>query len=420
MSDEPTERARQPGLRPGATFGHYRLRRLLGRGGFGEVFEAEDTVMERTVALKLLASGYSDNDAFRQRLFREARNAGKLHEPHVVPIHHCGEIDGQLYIDMRLIDGTDLQKTLSHSGSLSPARSVGIVRQIAAAVNAAHNADIIHRDIKPANILLADDDFAYLVDFGLANAATDAKLTSSGMTIGTFAYMAPERFSNTDVDHRADIYALACVLYECLTGTTPYPHGDLPALMHAHLTAPIPKPSQRRLTIPAGFDDVIAVGLAKKPSDRFTTANDLAAAARHALRPAGQRLADATGAKKAITKKAAHRPIAAATKKAGSPSTKRAAPAASRKATPPPKKPAQPAAAKAKVATPAPTPARAQKFQVGDRVRIITSSDAYHLKVGTVTKISGDGDIRVKLGFWSGTYGYVAEELQLLNRPMRW
>ena len=300
MVDEPTASDTPPGWRPGSRFGHYRLRWLLGRGGFGEVYEAEDTLMDRAVALKLLAAPYSQNEVFRQRLYREARNAGKLHEPHVVPIHHCGEIDGQLYIDMRLIKGTDLQKVLARDAPLSPARAVAIVRQIAAALDAAHSAQMVHRDIKPANILLTDDDFACLVDFGLANAATDANLTSTGTTIGTFAYMAPERFSNTDVSHRADIYALACVLYECLTGSPPYPTGDLPALINAHLTAPIPRPSQRRPQIPAGFDDVIAVGLAKNPKDRFDSAGDLAAVARDALRPAGQRQADSPARHSAV------------------------------------------------------------------------------------------------------------------------
>ena len=139
-----------------------------------------------------------------------------------MPIHQCGEIDGQLYIDMRLIDGTDLQHVLARDEPLSPTRAVTIVRQIAAALDAAHSAQMVHRDVKPANILLTGDDFACLVDFGLANAATDAKLTSSGTTIGTFAYMAPERLRNAEVSHRADIYALACVLYECLTGSPPY------------------------------------------------------------------------------------------------------------------------------------------------------------------------------------------------------
>jgi serine/threonine protein kinase len=290
--DEPTASDTPPGLRPGSRFGHYRLKRLLGRGGFGEVYEADDTVMDRAVALKLLAPPYSQNQVFRQRLYREARAAGKLHEPHVVPIHQCGEIDGQVYIDMRLIVGTDLQNVLARDGPLSPPRAVAIVRQIAAALDAAHRAQMVHRDIKPANILLTDDDFACLVDFGLANAATDAKLTSSGTTIGTFAYMAPERFSNTDVGHRADIYALACVLYECLTGSLPYATGDLPALINAHLTAPIPRPSQHWPQIPAAFDDVIAMGLAKNPQDRYASAGELARAAHQALSPPDQDDAD--------------------------------------------------------------------------------------------------------------------------------
>jgi serine/threonine-protein kinase len=248
--------------------------------------------MDRVVALKLLAPPYSQNQVFRQRLYREARAAGRLHEPHVVPIHQCGEIDGQLYIDMRLIEGTDLQNVLAQDGPLSPARVVPIVRQIAAALDAAHADQIIHRDVKPANILLSGDDFACLVDFGLANAATDAKLTSSGTTIGTFAYISPERLSNAEVSQRADIYALACVLYECLTGTPPYAIGDLPALIAAHLTAPIPRPSQRHPQIPAGFDDVIARGMAKNPDDRYASAGELAQAAHDMLTTADQDRAD--------------------------------------------------------------------------------------------------------------------------------
>lgn len=145
---------------------------------------------------------------------------------------------------MRLVEGTDLQKLLAHTGHLNPDRAVWIVRQIASALDAAHAAGLVHRDIKPANILLTGDDFAYLADFGLANAATDTKLTNTGTTIGTMAYLAPERFTHLATpDHRADIYALACVLYECLTGTQPYQAADLPALMGAHLNAPVPNPA---------------------------------------------------------------------------------------------------------------------------------------------------------------------------------
>ncbi|PJE06479.1 serine/threonine-protein kinase [Mycobacterium sp.] len=283
MTDDPTVRHASHS-RVGTRFGPYLLRRLLGTGGFGEVYEAEDTVMHRVVALKLLSSSYSHNPAFRERLFREARTAGRLHDPHVVPIHGCGEIDGQLYIDMRLIDGTNLQSMLERDGALAPARAVNIVRQIAAALDAAHAETVIHRDVKPANILLGKDDFACLVDFGLANAATDTKLTSEGTTIGSFAYLAPERLASGEVTPGADIYALACVLHECLTGASPFQsRTEIPALVAAHLTSPPPRPSQQRPGIPAGFDEVIARGMAKEPERRYRSAGELAAAAQHAL-----------------------------------------------------------------------------------------------------------------------------------------
>ena len=281
MEEEPTSGGLR-GLQAGSRFGNYRLKRLLGKGGFGHVWEAYDTVMDRVVALKLLRSDYSENERFRQRLFREARAAGRLHEPHVVPIHQCGEIDGQIYIDMRLILGTDLETVLAQQGALAPARAVAVIRQIASALDAAHSEGLIHRDVKPANILLTDDDFAYLVDFGLANAASDAKLTSTGMTIGTFAYMAPERLRpGAEVDRRADVYALACVLYECLTGSPPY-SGDMPAVVSSHLSAAIPRPSNYRQDISVAFDDVIARGMAKQPAARFPSAGELASAAHSA------------------------------------------------------------------------------------------------------------------------------------------
>ena len=266
-------------------FGPYRLIRLLGRGGFGEVYAAHDVDKDRTVALKLIAGPYSRDPAFRERMYREANAAGRLHDPHVVPIHTYGEIDGRLYIDMRLIDGTDLAGVLARNGAMTPERAVWIVRQIASALDAAHTAGLVHRDVKPANILLSNDDFGYLVDFGLANAASDTKLTSTGATIGTLAYMAPERFTDPSaVGPSADVYALACVLYECLTGATPYPNtADLPALMGAHLNAPIPAPSTQHPGIPAGLDDVIRWGLAKNPADRYATAGELARAAEAAL-----------------------------------------------------------------------------------------------------------------------------------------
>jgi serine/threonine protein kinase, bacterial len=270
------------GSREGSQFGPYLLRRLVGRGGMGDVYEAEDTVRERTVALKLMSQTLSNDPVFRTRMQREARTAGRLQEPHVVPIHDFGEIDGQLYVDMRLIDGLDAATILSRYGPLTPPRAVAIVRQIGSALDAAHAAGVTHRDVKPENILVSADDFAYLVDFGIASATSDEKLTQFGTTVGTFKYMAPERFSDSDVTYRADIYALACVLYECLTGSPPY-QGDQVSVMSAHLHQAIPRPSAARPGIPAAFDGVIARGMAKDPLDRYPTCGDLSAAAYAAL-----------------------------------------------------------------------------------------------------------------------------------------
>ena len=269
--------------RVGTQIGPYRLRRLLGKGGMGEVYEAEDTVKDRIVALKLLPESASHDPVFRKRLQREAHSAGRLQEPHVVPIHDYGEIDGLLYVDMRMIDGTDLRKVLKRFGPMTPARAVAIVRQIASALDAAHEAGVMHRDIKPENIILTRDDFAYLVDFGIANAVTDEKLTELGTAVGTYAYMAPERFTNDEVTYRADVYALTCVLHECLTGGQPYPGDSVSVVITSHLMQPIPKPSEVRPGIPTSFDAVIARGMAKKPEERFVSAGDLAIAANDAL-----------------------------------------------------------------------------------------------------------------------------------------
>ncbi|MGD1283956.1 serine/threonine-protein kinase PknH/PknJ [Mycobacterium seoulense] len=281
----------QPNSRVGSQFGPYRLRRLLGRGGMGEVYEAYDTVKDRVVALKLVSEQVSSDDVFRRRMQREARTAGRLQEPHIVPIHDFGELDGQVFIDMRLIEGRDVGTVLSRSGPLPPPRAVAIVEQVASALDAAHRAGVIHRDIKPENILLTEGDFAYLVDFGIAAAATDQRLTKTGAAIGSWNYMAPERFGDDDTTYRVDIYALACLLFECLTGTRPFQTTSLSALMAAHLVEPIPRPSQRNPAVPAAFDDVIARGMAKDPNDRYVTAGDLAKAALRALSTPDQRQA---------------------------------------------------------------------------------------------------------------------------------
>src|ERR1700757_67704 len=208
----------------GTPFGRYQLVELLGRGGMGEVWRAYDPDMNRVVALKVLPPNFADDQVFQERFRREARSAAGLDEPHVVPIHEFGEIEGRLYVTMRLIKGRDLQDLLQ-DGPLPPARAVWIIEQIASARHAAHEVGLVHRDVKPSNILVTGDDFAYLIDFGIARAAGEIGLTSTGSTIGTWAYMAPERFRTGAAYARTDVYALACVLYQCLTGGLPFP-GD--------------------------------------------------------------------------------------------------------------------------------------------------------------------------------------------------
>jgi serine/threonine protein kinase len=266
------------------SFGPYRLYGLLGRGGMGEVHRAFDTRRNREVALKLLLESLSKDKEFRQRFQREAAITARLNDPHVIPIHDFGEIDGRLFLDMRLVQGVDLASVLAREGGLSPGRAAAIITQIASALDAAHTAGLIHRDVKPSNVLITSkDEFCYLVDFGIAHSAstsTRSKLTATGATIGTLDYMAPERFLAQPTDLRADVYALACMFYECLTGLRPFPGDELPALLHAHLHLAPPRPSQHSPTSPPGLDHVVATGMAKQPADRYPSAGHLATAAR--------------------------------------------------------------------------------------------------------------------------------------------
>lgn len=272
------------GLGAGSTFGHYRLRRLVGKGGMGAVYEAYDTSKDRVVAIKILAAELSGEPTFQERFLRESRAAAKLQEPHVIPIHDWGEIDGRLYIDMRLVQGSTLQDLIA-SGPLAPDRAVSIISQIATALDAAHAQGLIHRDIKPQNIIVTPDDFAYLLDFGIAELKGTSRLTVDGSQIGTLQYMAPERFSDQSGTAAVDVYSLACVLYEALTGQPPFRPQAAQAMIAAHLNAPIPRPSAANPAVPPAMDAVIARGMAKEPDDRYGSAGALARAAARVLTP---------------------------------------------------------------------------------------------------------------------------------------
>jgi serine/threonine protein kinase len=268
--------------RVGGTFGKYKINRLLGKGGMGEVYEADDTDKGRTVALKILADQYAQDETFRTRFLRESRAAAMLQEPHVIPIHDWGEIDDVLFIDMRLVQGQTLHDMLE-SGGLSPERAVGIIRQVGAAVDAAHGQGLIHRDVKPQNIIVTPDDFAYLVDFGIAEAKGDTHVTMAGYQVGSLDYMAPERFGDEAATSAVDVYSLACVLYEALTGARPFPSHSLEQVMAAHVSSPPPRPSAVNPRVPTSLDDVIARGMAKHPDDRYGSAGALGRAAQRAL-----------------------------------------------------------------------------------------------------------------------------------------
>ncbi len=266
-------------------FGPYRLLELIGRGGMGEVFRAHDTVRDRVVALKRLVPELADDAGFTARFRRESALVARLNEPHIVPIHDFGSIDGRLYLDMRLVTGDDLGAILAREGPLTPARAVEVITQLASALDAAHADGLVHRDVKPSNALVTGDpEFVYLVDFGIARPIDgDPRLTLTGGVVGTLHYMAPERFDGRPVDGRVDVYALACVLHETLTGGKPFAATAALAIMGSHLTREPPRPSTLRAGIPSGLDAVVARGMAKNPDDRYRSAGALAAAARAAL-----------------------------------------------------------------------------------------------------------------------------------------
>ncbi|WP_243787984.1 serine/threonine-protein kinase [Saccharopolyspora gloriosae] len=273
-------------------FGPYLVQGLIARGGMGEILRAHDTRHQRQVALKVIAERYAGDAEFRRRFQREAQATARLRDPHVIPIHSYGEINGRLYLDMRLVDGSDLATQLDTYGPMSPERAVVLVEQVAHALDSAHADGLVHRDVKPSNVLVSSSGFAYLVDFGIAYAASaGTALTSTGITVGTLAYMAPERFGEAPADPRSDVYSLACMFYQCLTGRKPFQRDATVAMINAHLNDDPPRPGATAPHLGSAFDSVITQGMAKQPRHRFASAGELARAARAALdapRPAAQ------------------------------------------------------------------------------------------------------------------------------------
>ena len=276
-------------------FGPYRLERLVSRSGIGEVWEATDTVRGRSVAIKRLPVGWADGE-LQARFRSELALAVQLDEPHIIPIHDFGEIDGHLFVDMGLVGGTDLARLLAEHGPLTPARAVEVMTQVSAALDAAHAAGLVHRDIRPANLVVTAGtgggkagvpgaEFVYVSDFGIAGPLSGSRASSgaAGTAVGSLEYMAPECLLHGHGDHRVDIYALGCVLYEAMTARKPFPCDRLTATIQAHLNTAPPRASQYRPDVPLALDQVIATAMAKEPARRYRSAGDLAAAARAAL-----------------------------------------------------------------------------------------------------------------------------------------
>jgi len=269
----------------GSIFAGYRIERLIDRGGMGVVYLAEDRRLRRRIALKLIAPEWAADPACRHRFLLESDLLGELSHPNIVTIHAAGEWHDQLYLAMRYIEGTSLARLLATRGPLDLRPSFELVRQVGAALDAAHAQGIVHRDVKPANVLVSTRGRAYLTDFGLTRRTTsESDVTTAGTIVGTIGYMAPERLTGETVDrafvNRVDVYALGCVLVACLTAREPFPRDSREATMWAHVHAPPPRPSAIRPDLPAAVDDVVARALAKDPADRYATAGTLVGALR--------------------------------------------------------------------------------------------------------------------------------------------
>jgi DNA-binding beta-propeller fold protein YncE len=246
----------------GSTVAGYRIEALIARGGMGVVYRATHLGLERPVALKVIARELADREGFRERFLRESRLAARLDHPAVVPIFDSREVDGELIVAMRLVEGGDLRKLIDREGPVPPARAVALLDQVASALDAAHAAGIVHRDVKPHNILI-EGDRAFLSDFGLAKALGESGAHSGGSVVGTAQYMSPEQWRGDAIGPAADVYSLGCVLYEALTGIAPFARKD----------------ADTEPEMPEGLDRVIERAVSSSPDARYPSAGALIAAA---------------------------------------------------------------------------------------------------------------------------------------------
>ena len=265
----------------GTILAGYRLEELIGRGGMSAVYRAEHVHLGKHVALKILSPALAADEDFRERFLRESRTAASIEHPNIIPIYDAGEVDGRLYIAMRYVEGLDLKQLIERDGPLSLGRTVFLIEQVASALDTAHARQLVHRDVKPGNVLVArGTERVFLTDFGVVKHSGSTGLTRTGYFLGTIDYAAPEQIEGRPVDARTDVYAVGCLVYECLTGVPPFQRAGEMAVIHAHLTEDPPRPSLKRPDLPPAIDGVVATAMAKEQARRYASAGALA----HALR----------------------------------------------------------------------------------------------------------------------------------------
>ncbi|MDP9268089.1 MAG: serine/threonine-protein kinase [Acidobacteriota bacterium] len=260
-------------------FGRYEVVEKVGSGGMGVVYKAADPSIDRTVALKVLPAGDNGSAELRARFQREARAAGRLQHPNIVVIYDIGEQDGSLYIAMEFLEGQTLaDRIATQIGPPDVSATVDIMAQVARGLHYAHERGVVHRDIKPANILVTREGIAKILDFGIARAAGDQRITKTLQVMGTVFYMSPEQINGQQLDGRSDIFSAGIVLYELLTGAVPFEADSTGATMMKILTAAVPPLSGRVPVSPGVLDDLLHTALAKKPEERFVSAANFAKA----------------------------------------------------------------------------------------------------------------------------------------------
>ncbi|WP_245633936.1 serine/threonine-protein kinase [Amycolatopsis jejuensis] len=268
----------------GRRLGNYRIDSVLGKGGMSVTYQATDVRLGRKVALKVIGDHLGADAEFRERFVDEARNTSAIDHANVVPLYDFGELDGMLYIAMRMVDGGDLAGLIS-SGPMSPARALTLLDQVADALDTLHNHGLVHLDVKPANVLVTSRETSrehvYVADFGLTRRGATGHRTRGGDFLGSPTYAAPEHLRGEPLDGRTDQYALTCVLFACLTGNPPF-RGDVPAVIKGHLGGEPPSVS-KVVALPSAVDEVIRKGMAKAPADRYGSCVAMIAAARVAL-----------------------------------------------------------------------------------------------------------------------------------------